>query len=107
MPLVHALTRQKFSDAGPVPQVLNMGKRQAVMLLCLQKEQELRAPESDTAETLFYVLAGSGRILEGEVEHQVEHGDVVHIPLGTSKALIAGSGTFSVLGVRAMKERAG
>jgi len=105
MPLMHALERQTFSDAGPMPQVLNVGKNLAVMLLCLQAGQELRAPESDGAETLFCVLAGAGTILEGDKEHTAEVGDIVHIPVNTPKALIAQGNTFTVLGVRVLKGR--
>lgn len=105
MPLMHALEHQRFSEVGPLPQVLNMGDTFAVMLLCLQTGQELRAPESDDAETLFCVLSGAGTILEGDSEHSTKVGNVVHIPPGVSKALIAPEGNFIVLGVRALKGR--
>ena len=102
MPLYHALERQKFSEAGPLPQVLNMGDKLALMLLCLQAEQVLHAPEGDSAETLFCVLSGDGSIVEGETHHSVATGDVVYIPPGTTKALIAHK-NFTVLGVRVLK----
>ena len=79
MPRVAALERQRFSQAGPLPQVLSVGKGLAAMLLCLQGEQLLEAPESDGAETLFCVLAGEGVIREGAAEHRVAAGDVEHV----------------------------
>lgn len=100
MPLMHALERQRFSERGARPQVLCMGDHLAVMLLCLQAGQELRAPDDDTMETLFCVLAGAGEIVEGDERHAVKVGDVVVVPAGTQKALVAGDGTMSVLGVR-------
>lgn len=100
MPLMRALERQRFSERGPRPQVLSMGDHLAVMLLCLQAGQELRAPEDDTAETLFCVLVGAGEIVEGDERHAVAVGDVVVVPAGTQKALVAGGGPMSVLGVR-------
>lgn len=103
MPLIHALERRKFSEHGPAPQVLNLGTNLATMLLCLKEGQELRAPERDTGETLFCVLAGDGFVLEGEERHCVATGDVVHVAGGERKALIAGSGELSVLGVRHLK----
>lgn len=105
MPLIHALERRKFLDKSPVPQVLNMGSNLATMLLGLKDGQELRAPESDVTETVFCVLSGEGEILEGETRHPVKAGDVVHIPAGETKALIAGDGEMSVLGVRHVKGR--
>jgi quercetin dioxygenase-like cupin family protein len=100
VPLMLALERQRFSERGPRPQVLHMGDHLAVMLLCLQGGQELRAPEGDATETLFCVLAGDGEIVEGGERHAVGVGDVVVVPAGTPKALVANSGTMSVLGVR-------
>lgn len=100
MPLTRALERQRFSERGPRPQVMHMGDHLAVMLLCLQHGQELRAPEGDATETLFCVLAGDGEIVEGDDRHAVGVGDVVLVPAGTQKALVAGGATMSVLGVR-------
>ncbi len=102
MPLIRALECQCFSERGPRPQVLHMGDHIAVMLLCLQDGQELRAPEGDATETLFCVLAGDGEIVEGDERHRVEVGDVVVVPAGTQKAVVAGGGILSVLGVRHM-----
>lgn len=100
MPLIHALQRRKFSDAGPRPQALQVGEHQALMLLCLQDGQELRAPKNDVAETTFAILEGEGSVIEGEEHHAVATGDVVHIAPGVQKALVAGAGTMTVLGVR-------
>lgn len=100
MPLLKPLERTRFSERGPVPRPLNMGEGLAVMLLCLQNGQELIAPESDVTETIFTVLEGSGFIHEGEERHSVAAGDVVHVDAGTTKALVAGEGTFTVLGTR-------
>lgn len=105
MPLIKALERRKFLPNSPAPQVLNMGTNLASMLLCLQNGQTLEAPSSDTSETLFCVLAGSGFVREGAEEHAVETGDVVHVEPGASKALIAGDGELSVLGVRYLTGR--
>lgn len=90
----------RFSERGPVPRPLKVGEHMAVMLLCLQSHQEIVAPENDAAETIFTVLAGSGTIREGEQVHDVGPGDVVYMPPGTRKALRAGEGTFTVVGVR-------
>ena len=106
MPLMRALARAKFSDAGPRPQALHVGEHQAVMLLCLQRGQELRAPDGNAAETLFTVLDGEGAVIEGEERHAVAAGDVVHVAAGVAKALVAGAGTMTVLGVRHLKGRA-
>lgn len=105
MALIHALDQRSFSDAGPNPQVLGVGQHLAVMLLCLQKGQILRAPEGDDTETLFNVLSGEGTIFEDEVQHGVKAGDVVHLLPGQAKVLIAGDGTFAVLGVRHLRKR--
>lgn len=99
---MHALDRRAFLEAGPYPQALHVGDTQAVMLLCLQAGQELRAPEGDANATTFVVLEGEGRIEEGEVRHAVHTGDVVHVATGQTKALVAGAGTFTVLGVRSL-----
>lgn len=105
MPLVRALQKLRFSEKGPLPQVLHLSDAFAVMLLCLQSGQALRAPESDAAETIFCVLAGDGFIEEGGERHPVSVGDVVIIPTATTKALIASEGTMSVLGVRHLGRR--
>ena len=57
----------------------------------------------DVAETVFTVLGGTGTITEGRELHAVSEGDVVHVQAGTPKSLIAGVGTFTVLGVRRMR----
>ncbi len=103
MPLLHPLAQLRYSERGPVPRPLHMGDGMVVMLLCLQDGQELRAPDSDTAETVFTVLEGSGYIHEGEEVHTVGPGDVVHIMPGTTKSLVAAEGPFAVLGTRRMK----
>lgn len=105
MPHVRALEKRQFSEAGPLPQVLSVGENLAVMLLCLQQGQELRAPEGDGSETLFSVLSGEGLVIEGKTRHAVAAGDVVHVMPGETKALIAADGEMSVLGVRHLKGR--
>lgn len=102
MPLIRTSERARFLDAGPYPQALQVGERQAVMLLCLQDGQELVAPSGDRSETTFAVLGGGGWVVEGDRRHAVAPGDVVCIAAGVEKALIAGAGTFTVLGVRAL-----
>lgn len=102
MPLIRTADRAAFLDTGPFPQALQIGERQALMLLCLQQAQELVAPPDDRAETTFVVVAGDGFVVEGEERHAVEAGDVVHVAPGTAKALVAGAGTFTVLGVRSL-----
>jgi quercetin dioxygenase-like cupin family protein len=96
----------KYSERGPVPRPLNMGDGLVDMLLCLQEGQELIAPRNDLTETVFTVLEGHGFIMEDEQRHAVEVGDVVHILAGSTKALIAGEGTFTVLGTRRLKGKA-
>lgn len=105
MPLIQANARRRFSEAGPYPQVLAMGRGVAVMLLCLRDEQRLQPPADDAAETVFTVLGGEGRILEGDDIHSARTGDVVHVAPGRAKALIAGEGEFVVLGVRTLRGR--
>ena len=105
MPLLEPLQHAKYSERGPVPRPLSMGEGLAVMLLCLQDGQELIAPETDHTETLFTVLVGKGFIREDDPLHTVARGDVVHILPGSRKALIAGPGTFTVLGTRRLKGR--
>ncbi len=100
MPLIKPLDHARYSERGPVPRPLNMGEGMVVMLLCLQKGQELIAPENDLTETVFTVLEGSGFIQEDGERHEVSAGHVVHILPGSTKALIAGEGTFTVLGTR-------
>ncbi|MEJ2291268.1 MAG: hypothetical protein P8Y13_08530 [Deinococcales bacterium] len=107
MPLSHALEARRFSNAGPVPQPLSVGEGLAAMLLCLQRGQRLQAPESDEAETVFTVLAGVGAVIDGEERFEVRAGDVVHVLPGRVKALEAGDGTFTVLGVRRLGGRRG
>jgi len=102
VPLIKALEQRRFSDRGPVPRPLNVGDGLAVMLLCLQGEQSIVAPSDDGAETVFTVVAGSGVIREGEQEYTVGTGDVVHVPPGAQKALLARGEQFTVLGVRRM-----
>lgn len=106
MPLYRTCDLRRYSDAGPVPRPLSVGNGVAVMLLCLQNEQRLVAPDDDRAETVFTVLGGTGIIREGEDVHEVSVGDVVHVQAGTAKSLVAGPATFTVLGVRRMRGRA-
>ena len=102
MPLIRTGERLRFLDGGPFPQALQVGDRQAVMLLCLQDGQEIVAPPGDGAETTFVVIGGSGFVVEGEARHAVAEGDVVHVAQGSAKALTAGDGPFTVLGVRSL-----
>jgi|SRR5690625_3164742 len=103
MPLIHPEAHIRFSERGPVPRPLHMGPGLVVMLLCLQKQQELIAPEADATETIFTVVRGDGFIQENDERHAVTAGDVVHILPGSKKALIAGDGEFVVLGTRRLK----
>jgi len=100
VPLLKPLELTRFSERGPVPRPLHMGEGMVLMLLCLQKGQELVAPEGDTTETVFTVLDGEGFVREGDQTHAVRAGDVVHVMPGSPKALVAGEGTFTVLGTR-------
>ena len=106
MPLINALAQRRFSEHGPVPRPVSMGHGMAVMLLCLQSGQSIVAPAGDAAETVFTVIDGQGTVLEGEAAHAVGPGDVVHVLPGDDKALIAGEGRFTVLGVRRLERRA-
>ena len=99
------LELRRFSEHGPVPRPVSMGSGMAVMLLCLRSGQSLVAPQGDEAETVFTVLDGEGQVREGEALHTVAAGDVVHVLPGEDKALIAGAGTFTVLGVRRLERR--
>lgn len=103
MPLLAPMENARYSERGPVPKVLSMGDGLVVMLLCLQKGQELIAPENDATETVFTVLEGDGWIVEGGERHHAPAGSVVHILPGSTKALLAGEGTFTVLGTRRLK----
>ena len=105
MPLLKPLDQRRFSEHGPVPRPLSMGRGLAVMLLCLQSGQSLVAPEGDEAETVFTVLDGEGSVRDGTDTHEVSAGDVVHVMPGDDKSLIAGAGKFTVLGVRRLVER--
>lgn len=49
MPLIRSRERARFLDEGPFPQAIQIGERQALMLLCLQDAQELVAPSGDRA----------------------------------------------------------
>ncbi|HRN19253.1 MAG: cupin domain-containing protein [Trueperaceae bacterium] len=100
MPLFKTSEVARFSERGPVPRPLNVGEHMAVMLLCLQKHQQIVAPESDGAETIFTVLEGSGTITEDDRVYEVAAGDIVHVKPGSQKSLEAGEGTFTVVGVR-------
>ena len=100
MPLLNPLEQVRYSERGPVPRPLHMGEGMVVMLLCLQNGQELIAPDNDLTETVFTVLEGTGFIQEDEERHPVGAGSVVHIMPGSTKARIAGEGTFTVLGTR-------
>jgi quercetin dioxygenase-like cupin family protein len=102
VPLIRTSERARFLETGPYPQPVQVGERQALMLLCLQAGQELVAPAGDGAETTFVVLGGDGWVVEGDLRHAVREGDVVHVAPGAAKALRAGEGTFTVLGVRSM-----
>ncbi|MEX2501994.1 MAG: hypothetical protein WD336_06435 [Trueperaceae bacterium] len=105
MPLIRTDEHRAFLDAGPFPRALHVGDRQAVMLLCLQRGQELAAPDGDRAETAFVVLEGEGFVIEGEARHAVARGDVVTVAPASKKSLVAGPGTFVVLGVRSLAGR--
>lgn len=100
MPLSRTFEGRRFSDAGPVPRPLSVGDGLAAMLLCLQHGQRLQAPDGDDAETVFTVLEGAGFVQDGDERFEIGAGDVVHVLSGRSKALEAGGGTFTVLGVR-------
>lgn len=106
MPLSRALEGRRFSQAGPVPRPLSVGDGLAAMLLCLQDGQRLQAPGSDDAETVFTVLDGAGFVTDGDERFAVNAGDVVHVLPGRRKALQAGDGRFTVLGVRRLAGRA-
>ncbi len=99
MPHVNGLARCRFSDAGPLPQVVHVGQGLVSMLICLAAGQEVRSPAEDVAETVFTVLSGCGRVVEGGETHTVVVGDVVHVPAGSAKALLADE-ALAVLGVR-------
>lgn len=105
MPLTRALEGRRFSRAGPVPRPLSVGEGLAAMLLCLQDGQRLQAPESDDAETVFTVLDGSGYVTDGGERFAVAAGDVVHVLPGRCKALEAGEGRLTVVGVRRLAGR--
>lgn len=105
MPLLKPLEAQRFSEHGPLPQALSVGENLAVMLLCLQSGQELTAPEGDTSETLFHVLEGEGTVRDGDEHHPVQANGTVHVMPGSSKALVAGEGTLTVMGVRHLRGR--
>lgn len=66
------------------------------------RQQLLVAPQGDEAETLFYVLEGEGFVQDGEQRHQVRVSDTVHVRSGARKALVAGDGRLTVMGVRYM-----
>lgn len=100
MPLTRALEGRRFSEAGPVPRPISVGDGLATVLLCLRDGQRLQAPLSDDAETVFTVLDGAGFVTDGDERFAVALGDVVHVLPGRSKALEAGDGRFTVLGVR-------
>ncbi|HEX7040138.1 MAG TPA: hypothetical protein VF202_08510 [Trueperaceae bacterium] len=106
MPLIKAMEQRRFSEHGPVPRPVSMGRGLAVMLLCLQSGQTIVAPEGDGAETVFTVLDGEGQVREGTATHDVGPGDVVHVLPGEDKALVAGAGRFTVVGVRRLERRA-
>ncbi|HLR45763.1 MAG TPA: hypothetical protein VK092_01290 [Deinococcales bacterium] len=106
MPLLKPLDHARYSERGPVPRPLNVGPGLAIMLLCLQKGQELVAPEDDRTETVFTVLEGDGFVTDGDERHAVTAGDVVHILPDSAKVLTAGEGTFTVLGTRRLKGKA-
>ncbi len=105
MPLIKAMEQRRFSDLGPVPRPVSMGDGLAVMLLCLQSGQTIAAPQGDDAETVFTVLDGEGQVREGGATHAVGPGDVVHVLPGEDKALVAGDGRFTVVGVRRLERR--
>lgn len=105
MPLTRALEGRRFSEAGPVPRPLSVGEGLAAMLLCLQHGQRLQAPAGDDAETVFTVLDGDGFVIDGEERLTVARGDVVHVLPGRARALEAGDGPFTVLGVRRLGGR--
>lgn len=105
MPLTRTTEARRFSQAGPVPRPLSVGEGLAAMLLCLQDGQRIEAPESDGGETVFTVLDGSGIVSDGDERFAVAAGDVVHVLPGRSKALEAGRGRFTVLGVRRLAGR--
>jgi len=106
VPLVKALEQRRFSEHGPVPRPVSMGRGLAVMLLCLQAGQTIVAPPGDEAETVFTVLDGEGLVREGATSHAVGPGDVVHVMPGEDKALVAVAGRFTVVGVRRLERRA-
>lgn len=105
MPLIKTFEQRRFSAHGPVPRPVSMGRGLAVMLLCLQAGQTIVAPPGDEAETVFTVLDGEGQVREGESTHAVGPGDVVHVLPGEDKALVAGAGRFTVVGVRRLERR--
>ncbi len=107
VPLFKTSAVARFSERGPVPRPLHVGENMAVMLLCLQKGQQIVAPDGDGAETIFTVLEGSGTITENDESYAVGSGDVVHIPPGARKALVAGEGTLTVIGVRQLGAKHG
>lgn len=100
MPLLKPLEAQRFSEHGPLPQALSVGTNLAVMLLCLQSGHELVAPEGDASETVFHVLDGEGFVRDGDALHSVRANDAVHVLPGSRKALVAGEGALTVMGVR-------
>lgn len=99
MPLLKALERTEFSDAGPLPHVVHVGPGLASLVLCLRAGQTLDAPATDATETVFAILEGRGRVLEGDEAHEVAVGDVVHVLPGARKGLRALE-DLKVLGVR-------
>lgn len=102
VPRVWVLIKRKFLDAGPRSQLLSLRQGLAVMLLSLKDHQKLRAPDEDTAKTVFTVLSGTGFVQEGDTRHVVQLGKVVHVLPGERKALIAAGAELSILGVRCL-----
>ncbi|MDF1521350.1 MAG: hypothetical protein P1P87_00845 [Trueperaceae bacterium] len=101
MPRLNAITGTAFSDAGPLPHVVHVGPGLASLVLCLRAGQLLDAPAEDTTETVFAVLSGRGRVVEGARTHEVVAGDVVHVLPGSGKGLRA-LDDLVVLGVRSL-----
>ncbi len=80
--------KRRFDDGQFVAETIHQSEHQKVVLGYFEPGQfiPVHAPGSDVAIT---VVSGTGVVRDGDDEYRVEPGDVVAVPAGTDRGIVA------------------
>jgi quercetin dioxygenase-like cupin family protein len=79
---------RRFDDGQFVAETIHQSEQQKVVLGYFEPGQfiPVHAPDSDVAIT---IVSGTGVVRDGDDEHRVVPGDVVAVPAGTDRGIMA------------------